>query len=92
MSRIILQQEVFYCLCGQIMYFPRKERQKEHSTDRQTQPRRQTGSRGSLFFRITYKYRQVDIGQAAIEKDFPHFYRTQMQYIFVENAKRIKFA
>ncbi len=38
-----------YCLCSQIMYFPRKERQKEHSTDRQTQPRRQTRVVGVLY-------------------------------------------
>ncbi len=89
----------------------KKERQKEHSTDRHTQPRRQTGiSRSPLFFRLTYKkkdrkntaqtgiHNQEDRrvvrvlyslglllqedGQTAIEKDFPHFYRTQMQYFF----------
>jgi hypothetical protein len=38
MSRNLLQQEVLL-----LFVQPRKERQKEHSTDRQTQPRRQTG-------------------------------------------------
>jgi hypothetical protein len=38
---------------------PKKERQKEHSTDRQTQPRRQTGNRNSLFFRLTFTGRRT---------------------------------
>jgi hypothetical protein len=57
----------------------KNERQKEHSTDRQTQPIRQTGSRSSLFFSLLIQ----EDGQEDIEKDFSHFYRTQMQYFLL---------
>jgi hypothetical protein len=47
----------FFIVCAaKILYLPKK---KENSTDRQKQPIRQTGSRCSLFFRLTYTGRRT---------------------------------
>jgi hypothetical protein len=69
MSRIILQQEVFLLFfAAKIIYFPRKERRKENSTDRQTQPRRQTDSRSSLGLLLKRKTERTQHRQADTTK------------------------